>query len=135
MGRTWLAGEVVLKQVDDEAEHALGLRGVRRVVRTTSAVPRPLGSTVAWSFDGWGAHVLVPGGERPAPATTPAGSATCGRAFHAVVPRPGRGRVPRPRDDAWSYGDRVAWEGCRPEGYPDTLALLERALAQVSRST
>jgi hypothetical protein len=42
--------------------------------------------------------------------------------------------LPRPafldhRDDAWSFGDRVAWDGEPPQGAPEDLELLEEALA------
>ena len=131
MGRTWRAGEVVLKPVDDITEHAWVAEVYDAWPSSDIGVPQPLRAEGAWSFAGWGAHVLVPGVNAHA-GDDPRWFRDVWSVFHAVV-----AHLPRPgfldhRDDAWSYGDRVAWDGLSPEGDPDTLALLERALAQVT---
>jgi uncharacterized protein (TIGR02569 family) len=128
-GRTWRVGEVVLKPVDHEVEH----RWVCQVYDGWSspevAVPRPL-RTVAgeWSAAGWGAPRWAPGttahvGDDPDWFRWAVGQ------FHAAL-----ATLPVPafvgdRDDPWSVGDRVAWEGRSPEGAEETVRLIQEALA------
>lgn len=130
MGRTWRVDEVVLKPVDDVVEHAW----VAEVYDTWSSsevrVPQPLRAEGAWSFAGWGAHVLVPGDNAHA-GDDPRWFREVCATFHTEV-----ADLPRPsfldaRDDAWSYGDRVAWDALSPEGAPATLALLRRAIERL----
>jgi uncharacterized protein (TIGR02569 family) len=130
MGRTWLVGELVLKPVEDVVEHAW----VAEVFDAWSCdqvrVPQPLRAGDGWSFAGWGAHVLVPG-EITQVGADPAWFRAAHDAFHDAV-----ADLPRPaflddRDDAWSYGDRVAWEGWAPRGRPVTVTLLERTLGML----
>jgi uncharacterized protein (TIGR02569 family) len=127
MGRTWVVGDVVLKPVDCHAEHAWICEVYDGWSCDAVGVPRPLRGGDGWSVDGWGAHVLVPG------RTAHAGDAPdwfrgVHDAFHEAV-----AGLPRPdfldgRRDAWSYGDRVAWEGDSPVGGPRTTSLIKRAL-------
>ena len=127
MGRTWVVGDVVLKPVDHDAEHAWVCEVYDAWSSDAVGVPRPLRAGIGWSVDGWGAHVLLPG------STTHAGDDPdwfrgVHDAFHEAV-----AGLPRPafldaRRDAWSYGDRVAWEGVAPVGGPRTTSLIGRAL-------
>lgn len=128
--RTWRVGGAVVKPVDDVEEHAWvcdvldGWQphpGVR--------VPRPMRSADGrWSWDGWSAHAYVEG----APATIATDAPLVRRAadaFHARL-----SGVPEPsflehRNDDWSFGDRVAWEGVPPVGSDETVALVEQGLA------
>jgi uncharacterized protein (TIGR02569 family) len=129
-GRTWRVADVVLKPVDNDEEHAwvsdvlAGLRDSASV-----RVPRPLRSIEGgWSWAGWCAHEYVVGR-----SLTMAGDASAIRsaseAFHTAV-----AHVPRPafldtRDDAWAFGDRVAWDGGPVVGSEQTRALVKAALA------
>jgi uncharacterized protein (TIGR02569 family) len=127
MGRTWVVGDVVLKPVDHLAEHAWVCEVYDAWPSDAVDVPRPLHAGGAWSAEGWGAHVLVPG------KTALAGDdrgwfRAVHDAFHEAVaglPRPG---FLDARHDAWSYGDRLAWEGVAPVGEPRTTSLIRRAL-------
>jgi len=127
MGRTWVVGDVVLKPIDHHPEHAWVCEVYDGWSSDAVGVPRPLRAGEAWSADGWGAHVLVPG------KTALAGDdrdwfRSVHEAFHEAV-----AGLPRPdfldvRHDAWSYGDRLAWEGVAPMGEPRTISLIRRAL-------
>lgn len=129
-GRTWLAGDVVLKPVDEEPEHDW-------VCQVSSAwecravdVARPLRAASGWVVDGWGAQARMPG-ETIAVGGDPDWFRRVHDAFHAAVsglPRPG---FLDTRDDPWSYGDRVAWEGAPIVGSDATRALLLRALERL----
>jgi uncharacterized protein (TIGR02569 family) len=127
MGRTWVADGVVLKPVDHDPEHVWVCEVYDAWSSDEVAVPQPLRAGGAWSASGWGAHVFVPG-------TTALAGEDLGwfrgvhDAFHDAVaglPRPG---FLDARRDAWSYGDRLAWEGLAPMGEARTVALIERAL-------
>jgi uncharacterized protein (TIGR02569 family) len=127
MGRTWVVGDVVLKPIDHHLEHAWVCEVYDGWSSDAVGVPQPLRAGDAWSADGWGAHVLVPG------KTALAGDDRdwfrgVHHAFHEAV-----AGLPRPafldvRRDAWSYGDRLAWEGVAPMGEPRTISLIRRAL-------
>jgi uncharacterized protein (TIGR02569 family) len=126
MGRTWRAGDVVLKPVEDVVEHAWVAEVYDAWPDCAVRVPQPLRADGAWAYAGWGAHVFVPG-EITRVRDDPAWFRAAFEAFHDVV-----AELPRPaflddRDDAWSYGDRVAWGEAAPSGAPATLRVLERA--------
>lgn len=113
MGRTWRVGDVVLKPVADVVEHAWVAEVYDAWSDPSLLVPHPLRADGAWSFDGWGAHVLVPGRNARA-SDDPAWFHRVAETFHAAV-----AHLPRPafldhRDDPWSFGDRVAWDGVAP---------------------
>ena len=126
-GRTWRVGDLVLKPVEDVVEHAW-VAGVYDAWPSSAVrVPQPLRAGADWCFEGWGAHVLVPGTTARV-GDDPGWFREVHEAFHDAV-----AGLPRPsflddRDDAWSYGDRVAWDGVPPEGAPRTVALIRRAL-------
>ena len=128
--RTWRAGDVVLKPVEEPDEHAwlcetYDAWPARDVVR----VPQPLRTADgAWDAHGWAAHRWLDGTTARCRDDPEAFRRTVD-AFHDVT-----ADLPRPafldeRDDAWSFGDRVAWEGLAPQGTPEVLALLDEALA------
>ena len=96
------------------------MRGVRRLetsddVREPEPVAPRGGTERAWSVDGWGAHVFVPG--RDADPVRELGRVReASDAFHLGVqdlPRPG---FMSARDDPWAFGDRLAWEAAEPAG-------------------
>jgi uncharacterized protein (TIGR02569 family) len=126
-GRTWRAGDVVLKPVEDVVEHAWVAEVYDAWPSEEVRVPQPLRAGDAWSFRGWGAHVLVPG-ETAQVGDDPAWFRATHDAFHDAVAALERPSFLDDRDDAWSYGDRVAWEGAALDGAPRTVALIQRAL-------
>lgn len=129
-GRTWRAGDLVLKPVGREDEH----HWVSEVLRSWPIdsgvrVPQPVpGAGGAWTSDGWGAHRWLPGDTATA-KKDPDVFHEVSRDFHRVVADMQRPHFLDERDDPWSFGDRVAWEGQEPQGHPPTLALLRSALA------
>jgi uncharacterized protein (TIGR02569 family) len=127
MGRTWRVGDVVLKPVEDVVEHAWVAEVYDAWSSTEVAVPQPLRSGGAWSYAGWGAHVFVPGVTARV-GDDPAWFRATHESFHEAVAHLDRPSFLDDRDDAWSYGDRVAWDGAAPRGEPRTVALIERAL-------
>jgi uncharacterized protein (TIGR02569 family) len=129
-GRTWLAGEVVLKPVDEVPEHAWVCEVSSRWRCPDVDVARPLRAGSGWVVDGWGAQTRK-SGTTVAVADDPDWFRAVHVAFHRAV-----ARLPRPgfldsRDDAWAYGDRVAWEGAPSVGTAETQALTRRALARL----
>jgi uncharacterized protein (TIGR02569 family) len=127
MGRTWVVGDVVLKPVDHHPEHAWVCEVYDAWSSDAVGVPQPLRAGDAWSASGWGAHVLVPG------KTALAGDdrdwfRDVHEAFHEAVAGLRRPAFLDVRHDAWSYGDRLAWEGVEPVGEPRTTSLIRRAL-------
>ena len=74
--------------------------------------------------------MLVPGRNARA-SDDPAWFHRVAETFHAAV-----AHLPRPafldhRDDPWSFGDRVAWDGVAPRGEPETVTLVERATTRL----
>ncbi len=116
-GRTWRAGQVVLKPVDFLPEtlwRADVLSGLSK--SSEFRVARPVRSREGgWVADGWEAHELLAG---QTDASRPDHVVPAGIAFHEAI-----AELPRPefldvRDDPWTYGDRVAWEEAPVEGSP-----------------
>lgn len=80
---------------------------------------------VAWSADGWGAHVFMPGRDVELVGEL-ARVKEASDAFHHSIKS-----LPRPdfmdvRDDPWAFGDRLAWEAAEPEGDDETLDVIRR---------
>jgi uncharacterized protein (TIGR02569 family) len=133
----WTDGRLVLKPVGYPPEHAwvsevCAAWTASDVIRVPEPV-RPSPATWAedsWTFDGWGAHVLVPGRDvdlvveihRVHEASV---------AFHEAVAGLVRPAFVDARDDPWSFGDRVAWEDVEPVGDDETLGLIARLRAAV----
>lgn len=130
MGRTWIAGDVVLKQVDDEAEHEWICGVYDAWSRDDVAVARPVRVDGRWSFRGWGAQGFLPGDTARA-GDDPDWFRAVSTAFHDALAGLARPAFLDTRDDAWSYGEQVAWEGATPEGRDQTLGLLTRAVARL----
>jgi uncharacterized protein (TIGR02569 family) len=128
MGSTWIAGEVVFKPVENEAEHEWICEVYDTWSRDDVAVARPLRVDGRWSFRGWGAQVFLPG-ETARAGDDPDWFRDVHRAFHDAVAGLDRPAFLDIRDDPWSHGERVAWEGDPPEGGDETLGLLTRALS------
>jgi uncharacterized protein (TIGR02569 family) len=124
----WRAGDVVLKKIGHDDEHAwlcevYDAWPASDVVR----VPMPLRTADgAWSHDGWGAHTWLPGHPAGPEADSHWFRATAD-AFHAITATLDPPAFVATRDDAWSHGDRVAWEGAAPVGSAATLELLSAA--------
>ena len=129
-GRTWQVGDVVLKPVEDLVEHAWVAEVYDEWSCDAVHVPKPLQADGAWCYAGWGAHVLVPGETARVTDDPQWFHASCD-AFHDAVADLARPDFLDERDDAWSYGDRVAWEGAALKGAPGTVALIRRALDQM----
>jgi uncharacterized protein (TIGR02569 family) len=128
MARTWRAGDVVLKPVVDVAEHAWVCDVYDGWSSTTVRVPRPLRADGAWCFAGWGAHVFLPGATARLADDLHWFRDAC-LAFHEVTAGLRRPGFLDLRDDPWSHGDRVAWQGLEPLGAPATLERLRWAVA------
>ena len=101
----------------------------RRGPRTTSyACPSRSAREGGWSAHGWAAHRWLEGGTARA-GDDPDRFRRTADAFHEVVAGLDRPAFLDHREDAWSFGDRVAFEGVAALGRPETLALLEPLLA------
>ena len=131
MGRTWIARDVVLKRVELEPEHVWICEVYDAWSDSDVDVARPLRAGEQWSFDGWGAQALLPGTTARA-GDDPDWFRGVHNAFHEAVAGLARPAFLDGRDDVWTYGERVAWEGEAPEGASETLALLARALARLT---
>jgi uncharacterized protein (TIGR02569 family) len=127
MRRTWRVGDVVLKPVEEVVEHAWVCEVYDSWPDDAVRVPRPLRGAGSWAFRGWGAHGFVPGTTARA-GDDPAWFRDVHSAFHAAISGLSRPGFLDVRDDAWSFGERVAWDGATPEGAPATLDLTHRAL-------
>jgi uncharacterized protein (TIGR02569 family) len=124
----WRAGGVVLKRVAHQDEHAWVCDVYDGWVEPDVRVPRPLrAETGSWSHDGWGAHVWLEG-EPCGPSRDPDRFRSAAQSFHGATASLEPPGFIATRDDAWSYGDRVAWEGAVPVGTTGTLAQLARGL-------
>jgi uncharacterized protein (TIGR02569 family) len=130
MGRTWIAGDLVLKEVDDEAEHDWVCDVYDAWSSDDVAVARPIAVDGRWSVEGWSGQGLLPG-ETARAGDDPGWFRRVHEAFHEVTRGLARPAFLDNRDDPWAYGERVAWEGEAPEGHAETLSLLTRAIARV----
>jgi uncharacterized protein (TIGR02569 family) len=130
-GRTWRAGDLILKPCDQPAEAAWTCDLLSTLEPTACfRVARPVAARAGgWLASGWQAWHAVSG--RP-------GTARCAEvldladALHAAI-----AAVPRPgfldtRDDPWAYGDRVAWDELPVDGDGVMAELLLR-LARARR--
>ena len=113
MGCTWIAGDVVLKEVDDEAEHGWVCDVYDAWSSDDVAVARPIAVDGRWSLDGWGAQALLPG-ETACAGDDPGWFRMVHEAFHDVTRDLARPAFLDTRDAPWTYGERVAWEGESP---------------------
>lgn len=129
-GRAWRCGDLVLKPVEHEAEH----RWVAGVFASWPAgertrVPVPVtarsGDLV---YAGWATHRWVDGRDASMHDEPDLIRRVC-QDFHAVVADLDRPAFLDEREDPWSFGDRVAWEGQQPQGSTLTLRLIESGLA------
>jgi hypothetical protein len=127
-GRSWLAGDVVLKP---------GGGPVQEWLAQALADVRPEGIRIApvlatrdgeWLCEGWWATRWLEGGEpdRADPSTW-VDIVEAGRAFHRAVAEVARAECLDARTDCWAVADRAAW-GERPLGLRPRLAGLGRRL-------
>jgi uncharacterized protein (TIGR02569 family) len=123
-GGTWRCGDIVLKPAEGIPETLWRAR----ILSSLPASPRfrtarPLRTVDGdWLAQGWEATALVAGKAEP---TRIDDIVRAGVAFHQAV-----AAVPRPsfldaRDDAWTYGDRLAWSEPVPDGSTAPSVLLE----------
>lgn len=131
-GQTWSDGRLVLKPVGPEAEHTFRCEVYAAWRSPGVRVPEPVVTDRGgWSADGWGSHVLLPGRDaRLLDELEVVREAS--EAFHDALRD-----LPRPafldeRDDPWSYGDRLAFEGAEPIGDGATLAVVDRLLGHLA---
>lgn len=124
--RAWSDGRIVLKPIGLAAEHDW----VCEVYDGWSAddvvrVPKPLRSPDgSWSWQGWGAHVFVPGRDATM-RTESAAIRAASEVFHAAVAGLERPGFLDERDDDWTYGDAVAWDDAPAVGTASTVDLTE----------
>ena len=128
--RTWTDDQIVLKPVDNPVEHVwvsdvFAAWPDDAEVGVPMPVPAPDGS---WLYDGWAAHRFVPG--RSARMTwEPELIRAAGEAFHRHTAGLERPSFLDERHDAWSEGDRVAWESADPHAADVTLEQIGRLRA------
>lgn len=113
-GRTWRAGNTVIRPVDDPAEASWLASVFEQRPVPGVRIARPTRSTDGrWVVSGWTAHRFVSGRAEPRFDE----QRQAGQALHraiADVPEP---RFLRERDDLYSWADRLAWgEVLDPEG-------------------
>ena len=105
-GRTWLAGNVVLKPVVDPAEASWLATACEQVHVAGVRLARPVRSSDGrWVVSGWSAHRFVTG----SPAPRHDDILATGIALHdalATVPEP---KMLRDRTDLHSWADRLSW--------------------------
>lgn len=124
-GRTWLVGDLVIKPVDHVVEHAWVSDVFADWCEPRVRVPEPLRAPDgSWSYDGWAAHRWV-AGTTASMSTDAATIRSVSDAFHATVATLTPPAFIAGREDPWSYGDRVAWEGAAPLGPPPTLRQID----------
>jgi uncharacterized protein (TIGR02569 family) len=122
-GRSWRAGSVVLKPVDDPVEWSWLGDVLPTIARDAFRIALPIRAVDGrWVVDGWGAQAWVVGTHEPRWAEI-VGLSLAFDAACAYLERP-------PFIDArvhpWSVGDRVAWGEQAP---PQGDAYLDRLLA------
>jgi uncharacterized protein (TIGR02569 family) len=106
-GRTWAAGDVVLKSVDDESEAQWIAELAARIEQRGFRMARPIPSRAGrWIVDGWSAWTRV-GGEHS--TTRWPELLAAANAFHAAVARVEKPEFIDRRVDRWRIADRVAW--------------------------
>lgn len=126
-GRSWRAGNVVLKAADDREQATWIAQTITCVVSDRIVLPRRIPSADgAWIVDGWTASEYV---EARAERGRWQDIIDAGRAFHALIDN-----VPRPAwmdraNDWWRRADQVAWNGRPAVGDPSLVALVERLRA------
>jgi uncharacterized protein (TIGR02569 family) len=122
-GRSWLAGDLVFKPADDEATATWAADLLSRIREDGFRVARPVtASDGHWVAGGWTASRRLDG--ECAPRWTEVIAA--GGAFHRAVQDEPRPDFLEDRDDAWTIGDRVAWEELPIEPYAGSVEGLRR---------
>lgn len=128
-GSAWRVGDVVLKPVGDEEEHAWVCEVYDAWSCPDVSVTQPVRSRGGgWSVGRWGAQSVLPGSTARA-GDDPDWFRRVHTAFHTAVAGLARPTFLDRRDDPWTIGDRVAWDELEPEGTPETVAFVERAMA------
>jgi uncharacterized protein (TIGR02569 family) len=106
-GRSWLAGDLVLKPVEDETAAAWVAGLLARIGEDGFRVARPVATSDGrWTVSGWTASRRVEGAHAPRWAEV----IGAGEAFHRAVRHEPRPTFLDARGDPWATGDRAAWE-------------------------
>jgi uncharacterized protein (TIGR02569 family) len=123
-GRTWLAGDIVLKPVDLPVESHWRATVLDQIPESDAfRVARPIkAASGEWLFQGWEACRSVAGRTDP---TRWREAIDTGTAFHQAITD-----VPRPaflddRDDWWSRADRASWDAVPVDADPVLKQLAE----------
>ncbi len=105
--RTWAAGDVVLKTVDDVDEASWIADLAARVKQRGFRLSRPIAASDGrWIVDGWSAWTHVAGKHSK---TRWAEVLEAAASFHAAVVSEQKPEFIERRVDRWRIGDRVAW--------------------------
>jgi uncharacterized protein (TIGR02569 family) len=106
-GRSWLAGDLVLKPIDDESAAVWTAELLSRIREDGFRVARPVAASDGhWIADGWTASRRLDGEAAPRWADVIA----AGEAFHRAVRDEPRPDFLDDREDPWAVGDRTAWD-------------------------
>lgn len=120
--RTWTDDDIVLKPADNPVEHGWVCEVFESWPEGVDVgVPEPVrASNGSWVYAGWAAHCYLPG-RSARMAWEPDVIRAAGEAFHLYTSRLDKPSFLDLRTDAWSYGDRVAWEDAEPVADGPTL--------------
>lgn len=130
-GRTWLAGEIVLKPVDLVAE-SVWRATVLDAMPPSDAfrVARPVrAASGEWLYDGWEASRCTAGHPDP---TRWNDAVDVGSAFHEAIADVARPSFLDDRDDLWSRADRSAWDLALLEDVPPLVERVAKARTPVA---
>ncbi len=106
-GRSWLAGDLVFKPVDDDLMTTWAAELLSRIREDGFRVARPVATSDGhWIGGGWTASQRLDGEHAPRWKEVIA----AGEAFHRAVHDEPRPAFLDNREDPWAIGDRVAWE-------------------------
>ena len=125
-GRSWLAGDVVLKPIEDETAAAWAADLLSRIEEDGFRVARPVATPGgSWTVLGWAASRRVEGEHAPRWAEV----IGAGEAFHRAVRLEPRPRFLDGGDDPWATGDRAAWDEIPIDRYLAPIAGMDRLAA------
>lgn len=131
-GHSYLAGDVVLKRIDDAETAAWTAGALTRVREDGFRVARPVrADTGAWVRDGWSAFERVQGEHRLRGGPWPEVVDLCDR-FHRALRQVERPPFLDRRDGVFAVADRIAW-GERAFDAPEPLTATISRLQRLTR--